>query len=54
MACLNRKKVLGKRSPLEFKEIALSQAEHLVPYVLKLKPTLPVQPKKRIPKLNNH
>ena len=48
------KKVLGKLSPLDFKEITLSKAEHLVPYVLKLKPTLPVQPKKRIPKLNKH
>lgn len=50
----SRKKVLGRLSPLEFKKNICSEAIHLVPYILKLKPTEPVQPKKRFPILTNN
>jgi len=48
------KKKLGRLSPLDFKKTICSEVPHLVPYVLNLKPTEPVQPRKRFPILNNN
>lgn len=50
----SRKKKLGKLSPLDFKKTTYFDAPNQAPYILNLKPTEPVQPKKRIPKLNNN
>jgi transposase InsO family protein len=51
----SRKKVLGKRSPLEFKACLTSELVHdQVKYVLYLKPSQPEQPRPRTPILITH